>query len=257
MNETYQEYINRVVPLTLKTTVEGQLNHIQKSAKFEGGQPVAFPGYTIMTPPYAEDQDNQAFYNSLQECQAELVKALDSELLISLPPESFHLTVADLVWDSTYLAGVKENPDFDNILKQEANNCFDKYKESEKFDKAIELQLLGLTVFPRALAICLVTKTESDYLHIMNIRQAVYQNRLMIALGVQQQHSFVGHVTLGYFGEVNPESHSDRLLEIITKINEQWIDKETPTLKIQRIQLRKFDNMVNYYREANWPEIVI
>jgi hypothetical protein len=257
LNETYQEYINRIVPLTLKTTLEGQLHHIQKSAKFEGGKPVAFPGYTIMTPPFNEDGDNQDFYKSLQDCQEQLVQQLDSELFIAIPPESLHLTVADLLWDNTYLAGVKENPDFENILKQEVDSCFHKHRESQSFDNPIELQLLGLTVFPRAVAMCLVSKSESDYLHIMNIRQAVYQNRSLIALGVQQQYRFVGHVTLGYFGEVNPESDGDRLLEIINKINEQWIDKETPTLKIRRIQLRKFDNMVNYYREANWPEIVI
>jgi hypothetical protein len=257
LNETYQEYINRVVPLTLPTTHEGQLNHIQKSAKFADGEPVAFPGYTIMTPPFGEDKDNQAFYESIQNCQAQLAQELDSELLITVPPESFHLTIADLVWNGNYLAGVKENPDFEAILKQEVQNTFDKYQELRTVNQSIELQLLGLTIFPRALAICLVAKGESDYVHLTEIRQGVYQNRPLIALGVQQQYSFIAHVTLGYFDKVNPKSDRDRLLATITKINEQWIDKDIPIFKIQRVQLRKFDNMVNYYREADWPEISI
>jgi hypothetical protein len=257
LNETYQEYINRVVPLTLQTTHEGQLNHIQKSAKFEGGKPVDFPGYTIMTPPGSEDRDNQAFYEFIQNCQTQLLQELDSELLITVPPESFHLTLADLVWNGNYLAGVKENPDFETILKQEVQNSFDKYYELRTVDQPIELQLLGLTIFPRALAICLVAKSEDDYVHLTEIRQGVYQNRPLIALGVQQQYSFIAHVTLGYFGNVNSKSDRDRLLATITKINEQWIDKDIPIFKIQRIQLRKFDNMVNYYREADWPEISI
>ena len=257
MNETYQEYINRVVPLTLQTTHEGQLNHIQKSAKFEGGKPVDFPGYTIMTPPGSEDRDNQAFYEFIQNCQTQLLQELDSELLITVPPESFHLTLADLVWNGNYLAGVKENPDFETILKQEVQNSFDKYYELRTVDQPIELQLLGLTIFPRALAICLVAKSESDYVHLTEIRQGVYQNRPLIALGVQQQYSFIAHVSLGYFGKVNPTLDRDRLLTTVTKINEQWIDKDIPTFKIQRVQLRKFDNMVNYYREADWPEISI
>lgn len=257
MNETYQEYINRVVPMTLNVAHEVQLSNIQKSAKFEEGKPVAFPGYTIMTPTMVEDEDNQGFYESIQACQKQLIEELDSQLLITVPPESFHLTVADLLWDNTYLAGVRENPDFETNLQKEVDNSFTKYKTSQPASNPIELQLLGLTIFPRALAVCLVAKSEPDYINLTNIRQAVYQNRYLIGLGVQQQYTFIAHITVGYFGEINPESDRDLLAQTLTKINEQWIDSETPSLKIRRIQLRKFDNMINYYRQPDWPEIVI
>ncbi|ELR98721.1 DUF1868 domain-containing protein [Gloeocapsa sp. PCC 73106] len=256
MNETYQDYINRVVPMTLRATHEGQLNSIQKSAKFEQGQPVAFPGYTIMTPTFAQDSQNQAFYRLIQSCQAQLLDELGSELIVMVPPLSFHLTVADLVWDSNYLAGVEENTDFEINLRKEVDNSFQDYRRLKQPEDSIEFQLLGITIFPRALAVSLVAKTEEDYHNITQVRQLVYQNRSLIASGVQQQYTFTPHITLGYFGEIGPDFNSDRLLQTLANINEQWIDTEAPALSVRRIQLHKFDNMIDYYRESDWPEIV-
>lgn len=256
MNETYQEHINRVFPMTVKATHEGQLNHIQKSAKFEDGQPVTFPGYTIMTPPFAEDEENQGFYNLIEASQEQLVTEMGSQLVVTVPPASYHLTVADLIWDSNYLARIKENADYETNLRKEVDNSFQEYKRFQTSEITIEFQLLGATIFPRGLVICMVAKTETDYQEITKMRQHIYQNRALIALGVQQQYLFTPHITLGYFGEIPPDFERDRLLTTLGKINEQWIDKETPAFKVRRVQLRKFDNMMDYYRESDWPEIV-
>lgn len=262
MNETYQEYINRVAPMTLKATHQLQLSNMQKSAKFEQGKPVAFPGYTIMTPTYADDPENREFYQQIQTCQEQLMQGIEPGLVIPVPPSSFHLTVADLIWESNYLAGVQENPDFEATLRQEVDKSFGEYQKNTAIQHPIEFQLLGVTIFPRALTICLATKTEEDYQQITQLRQSIYQNSTLIALGVQQQYPFTAHITIGYFGEIVSLAESvagkywEGLLTTLAKINEQLIDTEPPTLKIEKIQLSKFDDMTKYYRAADWPEII-
>ena len=105
MDDTYQVYVNRVARLTLPESYHSQLEYIQESPKFKPDsqgkrQAVPFPGYTIITPPAEEDLDNQEFYKNLQDCQQQLGEKFDPNFLITIPPDSLHFTLADLVWDS-------------------------------------------------------------------------------------------------------------------------------------------------------------
>ncbi|HEY9862408.1 MAG TPA: DUF1868 domain-containing protein, partial [Candidatus Obscuribacterales bacterium] len=111
MDDNYQTYVNRVLRLPLPETYKSQLQNIQESPKFQlqevGGerQAVAFPGYTVVTPPAGEETENtenQAFYANLQALQAQLQQQFDPDLFIPLPPDSFHLTLADVIWDHAY-----------------------------------------------------------------------------------------------------------------------------------------------------------
>ena len=65
MDETYQMYVNRIASLTLPTTYQGQFKNIQKSPKFQQGEPISFPGYTGLTPHYQDDSLNESFYHQL------------------------------------------------------------------------------------------------------------------------------------------------------------------------------------------------
>lgn len=108
MDEDYQTYLNRVARTTLLETYNSQLQHIQESPKFqlspEGGrQPVPFPGYSVITPPPDEDAQNQDFYQSLRLCQEQLLQLpLETDLIVPVPFASFHLTLADLIWDNAF-----------------------------------------------------------------------------------------------------------------------------------------------------------
>jgi hypothetical protein len=210
-----------------------------------------------MTPLCAEDKENEGFYQAIEVSQQQLIAELEQDLLIPVPPATFHLTVADLIWENNYLANVKDDPDYENKLRQEVEKSFEDYNSTVKSHKPIEFQFLGITIFPRALVICLAPKRELDYERITQMRQCIYQNRTLMSLGVQQQYPFTAHITLGYFGTITPKLNRDRFLTTLAKINEQWIDQEIPNLKIRRVQLRKFDNMISYYRENDWPEIVL
>ena len=258
MDETFQTYLNRVARLALPADYLSQLQNIQESPKFKplpdgDRQAVAFPGYSVITPPWGEDPKNTEFYTPLQTLQAQLVQELDPGLLVPVPPESFHLTVADLIWDSAYRNAVSENPDFESQLRDRIEESFRYYQQSVTSSSQIRWQLLGLMIRPRALTVCLIPKDEQSYDQILQLRRSIYQNSDLIALGIEQQYYFTAHITLGYFGEISPDLKRDRISDTLVAFDQQWLETEPQIMMIHQAQLCKFDDMTRYYREPSWP----
>lgn len=243
--------------MMLPESYRSQVQHIQESPKFkrlpEGGfQAVPFPGFTTIAPPAEEDGENTAFYNDLKNCQEELVQQLGAGFLVPVPASSFHLTLADLIWDSAYRDVAKSNPQFDEQLRDRMGNIFQQSQAFVSGGIPIRWQLLGLMVMPRALAVYLLPAEETSYDRIIKLRSSIYQNADLIGLGIEQQYHFTAHVTLGYFGEIPPEIDRDRLSSILSGFNERWLASQ-PELAVKRAELRKFDDMTRYYRESDWP----
>ena len=255
MNETYQAYINRVAQLTLPATYSAQLQTIQQSPKFVDGQAVFFPGYSVITPPTNEDPINQGFYDQVQLIQQQLLEQLESDLLISLPPESFHLTLADLIWGDTYQQAINENAEFEDKLRSEINNSFQQYQNLEQNFKNIQWQLWGLSIRPRAIMACLAPKDQESYDAILNLRRCLYQNKGLIGLEIEQQYDFTAHITLGYFNQISLDLNRSQLCIIISQIADRLLDGEPAIMKVVSGELRKFDNMIDYYRQADWSRI--
>lgn len=259
MDENYQSYLNRVARLTLPATYESQVQHIQESPKFKSDssgkrEAVYFPGYSVLTPPWADDSHNAIFYQNLKVCQDQLLAQLNPGLMMSVPPESFHLTLADLIWDSAY-KHASENPQFDEKLRSCIAEIFEQAKYSIASDKQICWQPLGFMLMPRALAVCLVSKDEESYDRIIKLRRAIYQNSGLIALGIEQQYRFTAHITLGYFGEIPSDFDRDRFSNMLSELNQQWLQEEPPEFWSHTAELRKFDSMTNYYRDPDWPTL--
>lgn len=240
--------------LTLPETYRSQLQHIQQSPKFqprpEGGRPVPFPGYTVITPPSEEEAQNFVFYKNLHICQQQLLQSLDSGLFVPVPHASFHLTLADLIWDSAYHYA-NQNSEFEVQLRYAIAQIFQQCRKLMTQTNRIRWQMLGLRVMTRAIGVCLVPKDENSYEQILNFRRTIYQNLALTGLGIEQHYHFTAHVTLGYFGELSPLLDRDRLSVTISGLNQQWLD--SPELWIHRAELRKFDDMTRYYREPDWP----
>jgi len=258
LDETYQNYLNRVARLTLPTTYQSQLHHIQESPKFKllsdgSRQAVPFPGYTLCTPPWEEESENSPFYESLKALQQQLLQQLDAGLMVPVPPDSFHLTVADLIWDSAYRDVERKNPQFEEQLKERIQESFQKYQHSSNGGNPICWQVLGLMIRPRAIAVCLIPQDENSYKRILQFRRSIYQNPGLIALGIEQQYHFTAHITLGYFGEISPQLERDHLSNTLSEISRGALAEEAITLCIRRAELRKFDDMMRYYREPEWP----
>ena len=258
MDESYQTYLNRVARLTLPATYESKVQHIQESPKFQpqaggGRKAVPFPGYTVITPPWGNESENAGFYTSLRASQEQLVEQLDTDLIVPVPPDSFHLTLTDLIWDSAYRDAIHENPEFEVQLRDRIGLSFEHYQRTATPGNPMRWNLLGLMVMPRALGICLVPEHENTYERILQFRRSIYQNPSLIALGIEQQYHFTAHITLGYFGNISPQlSQRDRLIATLSKVNQQWLENPQELL-VHRAELRKFDDMTGYYRETDWP----
>ncbi|WP_392532604.1 DUF1868 domain-containing protein [Nostoc sp. C117] len=257
MDDNYQTYLNRLARLTLPEAYRSQVQHIQESSKFQPNsglrQAASFPGYTLITPP-AEESENSAFYAQLQSYQQELLQLpVNGDLIVSVPPTSFHLTLADLIWDSAYLDACEKNPKFDEELHSCVAEIFQQYQQlMTNRNHPIQWQMLGLILMPRAIAVCLVPQDERCYEEIIQFRRTIYQNPKLIALGIEQHYHFTAHVTLAYFGEISSDLDRTNFGSMLSELNQEW-RLNLPEFLIRRVELRKFEDMTRYYREPNWP----
>jgi len=257
VDETYQAYLNRVTKLTLPNAYRNQIQNIQESPKFHGGMAVPFPGYTINTPGEADGR-NQNFYARLVSTQALMMAAVEEMepgLILPVPSESFHLTVADLIWDSNYYEALAHTSDYEGQLCDRLAQSFTKYQASIPERGPIKLQIVGLLVRPRAVAIVLVPIDELSYHKMLQLRRAVYQNSGLIALGIEQQYPFTAHIPLGYFAHTLNPDHHDRFLEIIMNLNDRWLGAEPEILRSHRAELHKFDDMNHFYHQPQFPTV--
>lgn len=257
MDETYQIYINRIAHLTLSATYETQLKNIQTSPKFAGEQAVAFPGYTVMTPPAGEDGKNQNFYAHLTDSQQQLLRQLPAGLIVPVPPDSFHVTIADLIWGHDYQNAAQNNPNFEQHLQQCIRDSFYSYQGLKTPVNPNQWQLLGLLVFPRALVVGLVPNSELAYEQIARLRRSIYQNSSLMALGIEQQYHFTAHITLGYFSQIYAGLDRQNLANILSSFNDYWLENEPQILNINRVELRRFENMLQYDKKPDYPVIKI
>ncbi|QZZ20753.1 DUF1868 domain-containing protein [Leptothermofonsia sichuanensis E412] len=256
MDENYQTYLNRAMRLILPETYQSQVQLIQESPKFrphpeKGTQAVPFPGYTIITPTGSDDPKNVALYDRLKDYQQQLLQQLGTRLFAPVPAESFHLTLADLIWDSAYRAASEENPEFDSQLQQCIAQIFEQCQPISE-GTAIPFQPIGIMMMTRAIALCLAPVDEDSYERVLKFRRAIYQNHDLMGLGIEQQYYFTPHITLGYFGEIPPAEDLPAVGDRITDLNQQWIDADTLEFWVYRAELRKFDDMTRYYRAPEW-----
>ena len=256
MDENYQTYLNRAVRLTLPETYRSQVQHIQESPKFQldaanKRQPAPFPGYTIVTPPGNEDAKNAPFHEVLTQYQQHLLQTLGDALFVPVPRESFHLTLADLIWDSAFRDASQKKPEFEVQLQAQIATIF-RQSQAMTEGRPLQFQALGLMVMPRAIAVCLAPTDEHSYDRILKLRRAVFQNSDLIGLGIEQQYYFTPHITLGYFGTVPEPEVRVELGDRFVQLNQQWLELEPKEFWVNRAELRKFDDMTQYYRKPDW-----
>jgi hypothetical protein len=249
--------------MTLPEAYRSQVQHIQESSKFQPDaaglrQAVPFPGYTLISPPAGEATENSAFYAQLQGYQQQLLQlSANSNLIVPVPNTSFHVTLADLIWDSAYRDACEKNPAFEQELGSCIAEIFQDYQKSITADsQPIYWQVLGLIVMPRAIGVCLVPQNERSYEQVLKFRRTVYQNPQLMALGIEQHYHFTAHITLGYFGEISPELDRTSFSTMLSELNQQW-PLNSPDFFIDRVELRKFDDMTSYHRQPDWPTLVI
>lgn len=260
MDDTFQIYVNRVARLTLPESYRTQLQHIQTSPKYriaEGGAagPLPFPGYSIVTPPWIDDVDNGDFYEQVRDLQQQLLQALPPGLLIPVPAESFHVTLADLFWDSAY-RDANRDPGFEPQLRDRIAQIFEEYAAQHLVTRSVYWQVLGLAVRARAISVCLAPKDEAAYEQVVTMRRAIFQNSALMGLGMEQQYHLTAHITLGYFGEIPGDLDREAVSEDLNQLSLNWLGRQgNHSVWVHHAELRKFDDMTHYYREPDWATL--
>ncbi|MEA5571422.1 DUF1868 domain-containing protein [Calothrix sp. UHCC 0171] len=260
MDDDFQTYLNRLARMTRLEAYQIQVQNIQESYKYQKlptgeRQAAPFPGYTIITPPSEEDDRNAGFYKQLQEYQVQLLNLpIASQLLVPLPTGSFHLTLADLIWDNAYRDACDRNPNYESDLRSCCTSIFQQYRQNSQPATPIRFSILGVMLMPRAIAVCLVPQERSSYEQIISFRRTIYQNSQLMPLGIEQNYHLTAHVTLGYFGEMKPDLDRQKLVEELSELNEKWLGN-SPEFLVHRGELRKFDDMTRYYRQPDWAAI--
>ena len=260
MDDQYHIYINRLMGMTRVEHYCHQLGLIQPSSKFAlvDGQttPTEFPGYSLTTPPGHEDLlngVNGGFFDRLASVQEELWRICQpqsSQFMAALPRDTYHLTLADLIWDANYRQQLETIDNYEWKLRAEIGEILS--QKANGYQKPIQLKVLGFLVMTRAIAVALAPNTEADYQHILDLRRAVYQHPPLLGLGVEQQYHFTGHITLGYFTQVPEGLDLDLLSRHLDRLNNEFLDG-FPEFLLERVELRKFDNMTDFKRLDNWP----
>ncbi|MGI0487010.1 DUF1868 domain-containing protein [Pantanalinema rosaneae CENA516] len=255
MDENYQTYLNRAIRMILPETYQSQVQHIQESPKFrrqaeQHYDAVPFPGYSIVTPPGIDETDNLELYKSLADLQQQLLHRIGGQSFIPVPADSFHVTVADLIWNDAF-RDANQSPDYESKLRSTIAKIFQECQPL-RTGQPIRFQVLGLLLMTRAIGVCLAPTDEDSYDRILKVRRALYQNHELMGLGIEQQYYFTPHVTLGYFGEIPPADARQSLSQVFIDLNQQWLDKEPQDFWVRRAELRKFADMTRYDRESDW-----
>jgi len=255
LDDTYQIYLNRVARLTLRDSYLSGLQHIQGSPKYQiqpdgSPQPVPFPGYSVISPPAESDTLNADFYRHLNQCQEQLLSLLGPDLMVPVPPESFHFTLADLIWESAYQQA-RQNPDFDAQLRSCIAASFGQCA-SLATGTPLSFEILGVMVRTRSVGVCLLPSDEDSYERLVAFRRSIYQNPDLMALGIEQQYHLIAHITLGYFAPVSPELDREALSAALFDFNQRWLEN-TQKLTVAQAQLRQFEDMTKYNRQPDWP----
>jgi len=255
LDDTYQTYLDRTASVTQTDTYLSTLQYVRESPKFTisaSGQPspTPFPGYTIITPTYADDPQNRAAYDLLHQIQGELVAQLPENFLLPLPVSSFHLTIADLIWNGAY-SDAALNPTYGATLQQCLARIFTAVQPQVVGPMPVAWKVQGLLAMPRAIGLCLVPVDEASYRRTARVRRAIYQDAEAMRLGIEQQYHFTAHVTLGYFGKLPAELDRVAVADLLRQTNRHF-EEQNVVLSLDRAELRYFDDMTAFTREPDW-----
>jgi hypothetical protein len=256
MDDFYQAYFERLGAMVQPRNYAFTLQYLQKSPKFSqtpDGKTIAapFPGYTFMSRPQAEDPANGAAYTQLQSLYQQMAAAFPSDMLVALPLASYHMTIADLIWDSAYRDRCR-HASYDDQLRHRLADVFAQVESQVMGPAPVTWQVLGCMIMPRAIGVCLVPRCEASYSRTLEVRRAVYQDAGLMGLGIDQQYHFTAHVTLAYVADVPSSLDREAIAHHLQTLNTTLA--QTPiALDLDRAELRHFTDMTTYTRTADWP----
>ena len=240
-DRSYPEYQDSLAssvgePLSALTLQPSGRYRFHKEAKT--WKPITCRGITILAEPYPIGGSVVPALKTLQEKIQQLTPDF-----APVPPETFHLTVADLIWGDKYTALIQsQGGEIQNTQM---------FQRVDDILKGVDGRLLtqnativGVGGFPGAV-VAFVNVDDAAYRSIITFRDKIYSDLILAQYGVFRERPFLGHITLGYIEGVPPQGLDDALNDIRFTTDftlPQW------TFELSDVGIYRFSNMSEYYQ---------
>ena len=246
-DRTYDAYSQAVKRAVSPEAIAEDAARSQPSNKFtqhgDHWQPAAFPGFTIITPPFVDDVVNHALYVQLADIQQALLQQLGTASIGLLPVSSLHLTLADLVSQAAY-APYRDHPARQEHLRQALARIFAAHVAS----KSPQLAIQGLSAYGTAVTVVLQFVSQTDYAEVTRLREAIYTQLPDVAWSAP----FTAHISL-FYKQFADDAGRSILAHTLQTMNHTTDWSAFPAFTMHRVDVRYFDDMTAYTGERTWP----
>ncbi|MCX7709149.1 MAG: hypothetical protein N2484_04800 [Clostridia bacterium] len=251
MEKKHSEYLQHIDQMVSDVQIEENATKITPFGKFKLNPcnlwlPVSYPGFTLITPTFEHDKENNVPFLRLCEAQR-FLKLFNSMKLAPAPTSAFHMTIARLISGDEYKNKL--------TVRKEALflDTFHKLFNHSAFSGTLTMEIKGLSVFPQGVIAAMVSPTsEETYSRLQHFRNFIYGNEVLVSLGVERKRSFSGHITLAYIEDDLSSDEKTVLADLVTKINKICFSKPLRYI-INQAEIRKFNDFSRFYRDEHWP----
>jgi hypothetical protein len=216
--------------------------------------PSPYRGFALVSM-VKDNSENDSLFEALCDYQQQLLKGEFLDQIYPLPPESFHQTIANFLSGNRYSAHI-EAPGLRTSYPEVVGKVLRKMEPSSPAGPLV-MHMLGLSIFGSAFGVLGIISSETDYQKMIHLRNRLYHSPQMNRMGIQRTRPFIGHITLGYFGEdfVKNEIRQKLFIEKCISLN-QNIQKGGWKFTLHAAQLRRYENLSLFEHPNNYPEWV-
>ena len=175
--------------------------------KYKCGKPEPYPGCTVLATPYPVTSLVTQF-SSLRRCLSNV------QGFTPVPPNTYHMTVADLLSDNRYSTASGNKPMMDAFF-QTVKEIIARHR-----CRTFDAQIVGIGAFPGVVVAFVDFTSEEDYSWIVRLRDAIFADPTVKNEGVERRFPFVGHLTLGYVESLVTNGFNADMNETRRAVNE-------------------------------------
>ena len=210
-----------------------------------------YPGYAVASM-LDTNPDNERLSTVLQAVQADLIwETKLNEYIFQLPAPSFHQTVANTLSSDRFLTNIRSKG-LEYAYPQWVEQAFETYQQTS--NDPIKMRIRGISIFGSSLGVLGTFDHEEGFNRILSFRNHFYDTSDLNALGIKCTRPFIGHITLGYFGQdLTPEA-KDKLYRKIEQLN-AILAKEELFFTMENTALRRYDELSVFQDLPNYPVV--
>jgi hypothetical protein len=211
--------------------------------------PKPYPGFAVLSM-VDEYGGNEGLPGVLAAVQNELAERCPWDGAICLlPPDSFHQTVANMLSEQRFTQRIAA-AGLEGAYPAMVRRAFEQVEMKRK--GAVEMQLVGLSIFGTALGVLGVFEQRDHYERILRFRAGLYADPGLTALDVRMTRPFIGHITLAYIEQDLSAKQRRQLAETAAILTGQ-IREVRPVFHFSGTGLRRYEHLSAFNRADGYP----